>query len=252
MLTCCKSSRLLKQLTSLDQELVQRIVIMEAPLVKGGNLQMGDLRMKTRRFVILFAVLVIAFSASGCGYNTLTTKRENVKGKWANVEAQIQRRADLINNLVEAAKMAGIQEQEVFGTIAQARSRLLNATSQPPQGEGGDKTPEQKQAVIDASNSFGATIGRLLVLQEAYPQLRSNEAFLKLQDEIAGTENRIATARNDYNGGVQDYNTDRARFPTVITAKLLDLRKSLISRLKRVRSAVPQINANSLRQNQNK
>ena len=103
---------------------------------------------------------MIAFSASGCGYNTLTTKRENVKGKWANVEAQLQRRADLINNLVEAAKMAGIQEQEVFGTIAEARSRLLNATSQAPQGEGGDKTPEQKQAVIDAANSFGGTIGR--------------------------------------------------------------------------------------------
>ena len=110
--------------------------------------------MKTRRFAILLAVLVMAFSASGCGYNTLTTKRENVKGKWANVETQLQRRADLINNLVEAAKMAGIQEQEVFGTIAQARSRLLNATSQAPQGEGGDKTPEQKQAVIDAANSF--------------------------------------------------------------------------------------------------
>ena len=208
--------------------------------------------MKTRRFAILLAVLVISFSASGCGYNTLTSKRENVKGKWANVEAQIQRRADLINNLVEAAKMAGIQEQEVFGTIAQARSRLLNATSQPPQGEGGDKTPEQKQAVIDASNSFGATIGRLLVLQEAYPQLRSNEAFLKLQDEIAGTENRIATARNDYNGGVQDYNTDRARFPTVITAKLFGFKEEPYFKAEEGARQVPQINANSLRQNQNK
>jgi len=208
--------------------------------------------MKTRRFAILLAVLVMAFSASGCGYNTLTSKRENVKGKWANVEAQIQRRADLINNLVEAAKMAGIQEQEVFGTIAQARSRLLNATSQAPQGEAGDKTPEQKQAVIDASNSFGATIGRLLVLQEAYPQLRSNEAFLKLQDEIAGTENRIATARNDYNGGVQDYNTDRARFPTVITAKLFGFKEEPYFKAEEGARQVPQINANSLRQNQNK
>ena len=208
--------------------------------------------MKTRRFAILLAVLVMAFSASGCGYNTLTSKRENVKGKWANVEAQIQRRADLINNLVEAAKMAGIQEQEVFGSIAQARSRLLNATGAAPQGEAGDKTPEQKQAVIDASNSFGATIGRLLVLQEAYPQLRSNEAFLKLQDEIAGTENRIATARNDYNGGVQDYNTDRARFPTVITAKLFGFKEEPYFKAEEGARQVPQINANSLRQNQNK
>jgi LemA protein len=108
-------------------------------MVKGGNLQMGDLRMKTRRSVMLFFVLLIAFAASGCGYNTLTSKRENVKGKWANTEAQLQRRGDLINNLVEAAKMAGIQEQDVFGKIAEARSRLLNATSQAPQGEAGDK-----------------------------------------------------------------------------------------------------------------
>ena len=221
-------------------------------MVKGNNKTMGDLRMKTRRFAILLAVLVMAFSASGCGYNTLTSKRENVKGKWANVEAQIQRRADLINNLVEAAKMAGIQEQEVFGSIAQARSRLLNATGAAPQGEAGDKTPEQKQAVIDASNSFGATIGRLLVLQEAYPQLRSNEAFLKLQDELAGTENRIATARNDYNAGVQDYNTDRARFPTVITAKLFGFKEEPYFKAEEGARQVPQINANSLRQNQNK
>lgn len=208
--------------------------------------------MKTRRFVMLLAVLVIAFSASGCGYNTLTTKRENVKGKWAGVEAQLQRRGDLINNLVESAKMAGIQEQEVFGTIAQARSRLLNAQNQAPQGEGGDKTPEQKQAVIDAANSFGGTIGRLLVLQEAYPQLRSNENFLKLQDEIAGTENRIATARNDYNGAVQDYNTTRSRFPTVISAKIFGFGEEPYFKADPAAQTVPQINANSLRQNQNK
>lgn len=208
--------------------------------------------MKTRRFVILVAVLVMAFSVSGCGYNTLTTKRENVKGKWANVEAQIQRRADLINNLAEAAKMAGVQEQEVFGKIAEARSRLLNATQAAPQGEAGDKTPEQKQAVIDAANSFGATVGRLLVLQEAYPQLKSNENFLKLQDEIAGTENRVATSRNDYNGAVQDYNTDRARFPTVITAKLFGFAEEPYFKAEESARPVPTINADSLRQNQNK
>ena len=208
--------------------------------------------MKSQRFVMILAVLVIAFSASGCGYNTLTTKREDVKGKWAGVEAQLQRRSDLINNLVESAKMAGIQEQEVFGTIAQARSRLLNAQTQAPQGEGGDKTPEQKQAVIDAANSFGGTIGRLLVLQEAYPQLRSNENFLKLQDEIAGTENRIATARNDYNGSVQDYNTTRARFPTVISAKVFGFAEEPYFKADPNAQAVPQINANSLRQNPTK
>jgi len=195
---------------------------------------------------------MIAFSASGCGYNTLTTKHENVKGKWANVETQLQRRADLINNLTEAAKLAGVQEQEVFGAIAQARSRLLNATSQAPQGEAGDKSPEQKQAVIDASNSFGGTIGRLLVLQEAYPQLQSNANFMKLQDEIAGTENRVATSRNDYNTGVQDYNTTRARFPTVISAKLFGFKEEPYFKAEEGARTVPQINANSLRQNQNK
>ncbi len=205
--------------------------------------------MKIRNFVILLAVAVVSLSASGCGYNTLTTKQQNVKGKWANVETQLQRRSDLINNLVESAKLAGIQEQEVFGTIAQARSRLLNAQQQAPQGEGGDKTPEQKQAVIDAANSFGGTVGRLLVLQEAYPQLRSNENFLKLQDEVAGTENRIATARKDYNDATQDYNTSRAQFPTVISAKLFGFKEEPYFKAEEGASQPPTINANSLRQN---
>lgn len=203
--------------------------------------------MKTRKFLLLLAVAVIALSASGCGYNTLTTKQQNVKGKWANVETQLQRRADLINNLVESAKLAGVQEQEVFGRIADARSRLLNATQQAPQGEGGDKSPEQKQAVIDAANTFGGTVGRLLVLQEAYPQLGSNQNFLKLQDEVAGTENRIATARKDYNDATQDYNTTRARFPTVISAKLFGFKEEPFFKAEEGASQAPTINANSLR-----
>lgn len=208
--------------------------------------------MKTRRLLILTAVVAMSFVASGCGYNTLTTKQQDVKGKWANVETQLQRRGDLLNNLVESAKMAGIQEQEVFGQIAAARSRLLNAQNQAPQGEGGDKSPEQKQAVIDAANSFGGALGRLLVLQENYPVLKSNENFLKLQDEVAGTENRIATSRNDYNASVQDYNTTRARFPTVISAKLFGFREEPYFKADEASKQVPQINANSLRQNQSK
>jgi LemA protein len=203
--------------------------------------------MKSRRFVFLFAIALISLTASGCGYNTLTVKREAVKAQWANVETQLQRRGDLLNNLVESAKMAGIQEQEVFGRIADARSRLLNATNQAPQGEAGDKSPEQKQAVIDAANSFGGTIGRLLVLQEAYPDLKSNASFLKLQDEIAGTENRIATARNDYNAVTRDYNTTRAQFPTVISAKLYGFKEEPYFRADEAAKEVPQINANSLR-----
>lgn len=208
--------------------------------------------MKFRRLLLLFSIAVISVAASGCGYNTLTTKQQNVKAKWSNVETQLQRRADLINNLVESAKLAGVQEQEVFGTIAKARSQLLNATGQAPQGEGGDKTPEQKQAVINAANSFGGTIGRLLVLQEQYPQLKSNENFLKVQDEVAGTENRIATSRKDYNDGVQDYNTTRARFPTVISAKLFGFREEPYFKAEEGATQVPKIDSNTLRPNQNK
>ena len=205
--------------------------------------------MNTRRLTILVALVLISLSASGCGYNTLTTKQQDVKAKWANVETQLQRRGDLFNNLVESAKMAGIQEQEVFGQIAQARSRLINATNQAPQGEGGDKSPEQKQAVIDAANSFGGTVGRLLVLNEAYPQLQSNQNFLALQNEVAGTENRVAVARTDYNTSVQDYNTTRSRFPTVISAKLFGFKEEPYFRADETSKQVPQINANSLRRN---
>lgn len=206
--------------------------------------------MKHKRALLLTFVIFVALTASGCGYNTLTTKQQNVKAKWANVETQLQRRADLINNLVEAAKLAGVQEQEVFGKIAEARSRLLNATQQPPQGEGGDKSPEQKQQIIDAANSFGGTIGRLLVLQEAYPQLQSNANFMKLQDEVVGTENRIATARKDYNEAVQDYNTTRARFPTVISAKLFGFKEEPYFKAEEGATQVPRIDSNTLRPNQ--
>lgn len=206
--------------------------------------------MTQRRILLVTAIMFVAITSGGCGYNTLTTKHENVKGKWANVETNLQRRADLIGNLVEAAKMAGIQEQEVFGRIAEARSRLLNAQQQAPQGEGGDKTPEQKQAVIDAANTFGGTIGRLLVLQEAYPQLKSNENFMKLQDEIVGTENRIAVARRDYNEGIQDYNTTMKSFPTVISAKLFGFKEEPYFKAEEGSQQAPKIDANSLRPGQ--
>ena len=178
-----------------------------------------------KRLILLTITLIAAFSLSGCSYNELTAQQQGVKGKWANVESQLQRRADLVENLVKVAQMSAIQEQEVFGQIADARSRLLNATQAAPQGADGDKTPEQKQAVIDANNSFGGTIGRLLSLQESYPQLRSNEAFMKVQDEMSGTENRIGAARLDYNDSVTKYNTARNSFPAVLTASLLGFKE---------------------------
>jgi len=206
--------------------------------------------MNRKNAVLLSLIFLVAIAASGCGYNNLTTKQQAVKGKWANVEVQLQRRADLIPNLFEAAKAAGFQEQQVFGDIAAARSRLLNATSAQPQGENGDKTPEQKQAVIDANNSFGGTLGRLLSIVENYPTLRSTESFQKFQDELAGTENRIAVSRKDYNDTVTDYNTTRAKFPTVISAKLFGFKEEPFFKAEEGATQAPKINANDVRQGQ--
>ncbi|MCS6874644.1 MAG: LemA family protein [Pyrinomonadaceae bacterium] len=204
--------------------------------------------MKLEKIFILVGVSFFLLFTSGCGYNTLVAQQQNVKAKWANVEAQLQRRADLVPNLVKAAQMAGIQEQEVFGQIAEARSRLLNATQAAPSEE---KTPEQRQAVIEAANSFGGTIGRLLMLQEQYPQLRSNELFLKTQDELAGTENRIAVARTDYNNAVREYNTSLNQFPTVITAKLFGFKEEPYFQAQEGAQSAPSLpDPNTMRKNQ--
>lgn len=211
----------------------------------------GELRaMNKRKILLLVTLSLVVATMSGCGYNTLQSKHQNVKAKWGQVENQLQRRADLIPNLFEAAKAAGYQEQEVFGQIAQARSQLLNATGAQPQGPNGDKTPEQKQAVIDANNSLGSALGRLLVLQENYPNLKSNENFLRFQDELAGTENRIAAARGDYNTAIQDYNTTRGSFPTVIAAKLYGFKEEPYFKAEATAAQPPKIDANDIRRNQ--
>ena len=203
-----------------------------------------------KRGILLSIALFAAFALSGCSYNDLTAQQQGVKGKWANVESQLQRRADLVENLVKVAQMSAVQEQEVFGQIADARSKLINATGAAPQGADGDKTPEQKQAVIDANNSFGGTIGRLLSLQESYPQLRSNEAFMKVQDEMSGTENRIGAARLDYNDAVTKYNTSRNSFPAVLTAGLLGFKEEPFFKAEEGATQKPNIgDPNSLRKN---
>ncbi|HZI19144.1 MAG TPA: LemA family protein [Pyrinomonadaceae bacterium] len=206
--------------------------------------------MDRKRLLMLAAVVLVAATSAGCGYNTLQAKQQNVRRSWADVESRLQRRADLVPNLVAAAQSAGIQEQEVFGQIAEARSRLLNATGAAPQGEGGDKTPEQRQAVIEAANSFGGTLGRLLSLQENYPNLRSNELFMRVQDELSGTENRISVAREDYNRAVQDYNTSRGSFPTVIAAKLYGFKEEPYYKAEEGAREVPRIDPNAMRRNQ--
>ena len=205
-----------------------------------------------KRGILLTIVAFAAFALSGCGYNDLTAKQQGVKGKWANVESTMQRRADLVPNLVKAAQMAGVQEQEVFGQIADARSRLLNAQQAAPAGSDGDKTPEQKQAVIDANNSFGGTIGRLLSLQEQYPELRSVEAFMNVQTELAGTENRINVARTDYNAAATEYNTTRNQFPAVITAGLFGFKEEPFFKAEEGANKAPDIgDPNAMRRNQN-
>ena len=168
------------------------------------------------RKALLFLLVIASVSLSGCSYNDLTAKQQNVKAKWADVESSMQRRSDLLPNLFEAAKAAGFNEQEVFGKIADARSKLAGLQQQPPAGEDGARSPEQKMEMMQANSA----LSRLLVNFENYPVLKSNEAFLKVQDEVAGSENRIDVSRKDYNKAVQEYNTTRNQFPAVITASL--------------------------------
>jgi LemA protein len=152
--------------------------------------------------LVLIGLVVFGQYVGVC--NTLVTKNEAVKAAWSQVDIVLQRRADLIPNLVETVKGFAQQEQTVFGDIAKARSALLSAG-----------TPSEK---IAANQQLDGALGRLLVVVENYPQLRSNENFLRLQDELAGTENRIAVERKKYNDTLQDYNTYVQQFPSSIFA----------------------------------
>ena len=163
--------------------------------------------------IAVVVVVILAIVAMGAGsYNNLLTSREKVDRQWADVQTQLQRRADLIPNLVQVVQGEFTQEQQVFGQIAQARAGLTQAMA------GGTK-----QQVIDADNQLTAALGRInfLSITEAYPELKSNQSVLALQNQVEGTENRLNTARQDYNAAVQDYNTTRGRFPTVLFASLL-------------------------------
>jgi LemA protein len=156
--------------------------------------------------VIILALIALVVFGQYIGVrNTLVTKNEAVKAAWSQVDIVLQRRADLIPNLVETVKGYAKQEQTVFGDIAKARSALLGAGS-----------PQEK---IAANNQLDGAIGRLLVLVENYPQLKSNENFMRLQDELAGTENRISVERKRYNDTLQDYNTYVQRFPASLFAR---------------------------------
>ena len=156
---------------------------------------------------ILVVVVLLALAIGGMYVgrrNEMVRKNETVKSAWAQVDVVLQRRADLIPNLVETVKGFAAQEQTVFHDIAAARSALLGA-----------QTPTDK---IAANGQLDGAIGRLLLIVENYPQLKSNENFLRLQDELAGTENRIAVERKRYNDSIQDYNTYIGLFPNSIFA----------------------------------
>ncbi len=156
----------------------------------------------SKSLIVIITLLLIALLSFGkyvSVRNTLVSKNEAVKSAWSQVDVVLQRRADLIPNLVETVKGITKQEQTVFGEIAQARSQLLSAS-----------TPADK---IAANQHLDGALGRLLAIAENYPQLKSNENFLRLQDELAGTENRIAVERKRYNDTLQDYNTYVQQFP---------------------------------------
>jgi LemA protein len=169
------------------------------------------MRGQLKRLVILAGLAMVALPLAGCSYNTFVSQEEGIKTQWAQVENQLQRRNDLIPNLVETVKGTAAQEQTVFKDIADSRAKLAGA-----------KTPDEK---MDAANQQTAALSRLLVVVENYPVLKSNESFNRLMDELAGTENRIAVERMRYNERVQAYNTSRRQFPSNVTAGLFGFKE---------------------------
>src|SRR5436305_11739251 len=162
--------------------------------------------------IVVVALIALMFGQYVGVRNTLVQKNEAVKAAWSQVDIVLQRRADLIPNLVETVKGYAKQEQTVFGDIAKARSTLLSAGN--------------PSAKIAANQQLDGALGRLLAIVENYPQLRSNENFLRLQDELAGTENRIAVERKRYNDSLQDYNTYIGQFPNSIWANMAGFKRN--------------------------
>ncbi|HYS24040.1 MAG TPA: LemA family protein [Vicinamibacterales bacterium] len=178
--------------------------------------------------LVLALVISGAGMTSGCSYNTFVSKEESIKAQWAQVENQLQRRNDLIPNLVETTKGIAQQEKDVFGQIAESRAKMAGA-----------RTPEE---TIQAANQQSAALGRLLVVAENYPQLRSSESFNRLMDELSGTENRIAVERMRYNERVQDYNTSRRQFPSNVTANLFGFKEYPLFNAPPAAEQVPKVN----------
>jgi len=157
----------------------------------------------------VLAVAPLLLTVGGCGYNQIQQYDENAQQAKQQISVQLQRRADLVPNLVNTVKGYAQHEEAVFTQVAQARAGLAGAIQTGDPGQ-----------MATANNQLTGALGRLLAISEAYPQLKADQGFLRLQDELAGTENRIATARNDYNQAVQGYNTYIRTFPQAITAKV--------------------------------
>jgi LemA protein len=166
-------------------------------------------RQSRRRAMIVALTLPLAFGA--CGYNSIQSYDEQAAQAKQNIDAQLQRRADLIPNLVNTVKGFAAQEEKVLTEVTQARAGLVGALQKP----GGSDPAE----LANANAQLTGALGRLTVAIEAYPELKSNENFLRLQDELTGTENRIAVSRTDYNNAVRQYNEYIRKFPAVLTAK---------------------------------
>ena len=164
-----------------------------------------------RKSLQAVVLALAAFTLSGCSYNKFTTQEEAIKGAWGEVQNQIMRRNDLIPNLVETAKGYATHEEGVFKEIADSRAKLAGA-----------KTPAES---IEAANQQSAALARLLVVVENYPNLKANEQFNRLMDELSSTENRLTVARMRYNERIQEYNTTRRRFPSNMTAKVFGFKE---------------------------
>ncbi len=181
-----------------------------------------------RSRVVMILVVLGAVASSGCSYTRFVSQEEAIKTQWAQVENQLQRRNDLIPNLVETTKGIAQQERDVFGQIAESRAKLAGA-----------QTPDQ---TIQAANQQSAALARLLVIVENYPQLRSNEQFARLMDELSGTENRIAVERMRYNERVQEYNVSRRSFPSNITASIFGFKEYPVFNAPPEAERVPTVN----------
>ena len=180
-----------------------------------------------RRLSLTAALLAAVTLSSACSYNRFTALEESIKGSWGEVQNQLQRRNDLIPNLVETVKGVAAQEQQVFGQIAESRAKLAGA-----------KTPQE---TIAAANEQSSALARLLMVVENYPQLRSSESFNRLMDELAGTENRLTVARGRYNERIQEYNTLRRQFPSNVTGKIFGFQEYPYFEAPKEAQAVPKV-----------